>query len=360
MNLRLWPTIALAVALSRNVFAAGSYGADAAQGEEPPVVKVEVEYLSDAVTDLKDAVGSVSHSDNDIHAKAASLFGRIPVAATVNAGGARLRGWSKPKVHTAQYLNGPEREDVSVEGMSDSVFNTLSSRRVPPPSELTEAYLHGENMEAAGLKNYDGQTMLGNGQLGVYMYKGAEQVGIYFNKMMRLVQEYAGNEFAAATDVHESAHSRDHQGGDLNPVDVRYGETLAYRTEYLWLNMIDPTGEKLSWARATIGKFAAGSRKAPQFVGEYLEHLAMIRDYGNRDDFYGLVVKLGYKDGHHHPSHQPDQESGRSKKDHDDHDGHDHGDHGKDRGDHDVENAERPDQDPDQPPPLVRYVEFPG
>jgi hypothetical protein len=357
MSTRLWLCAALLFSVSGNTYASGSYGADAAQSDQPPVVKVEVEYLSDAVTDLKDAVGSDGFSDNDVYAKAASLFGRIPIAATTNTGGAKFRGWSKPKIYTGQYAEGHEREDISIQGMSDSVFNTLSTQKVPPPSELVDAYLHGEEMKNAGLKNYDDQGTLGNGQLGVYMYKGKEQLAIYFNKMMRLVQSYAGNEFAAATAVHEDAHSRDHERGELNPVDVLYGETLAYRTEYLWLNMIDPTGEKLSWARTTIGKFAKGSRKAPKFVGEYLEHLAMIRDFGNRDDFYGLVTKLGYKDGKH-PSHQHGQEPGRSKGDHDDHEGHDHDGH--DHGGRDVENAERPGEDPNQPPPLVRYVAFPG
>ncbi len=102
--------------------------------------------------------------------------------------------------------------------------------------------------------------------------------------------------------------------------------------------MMDPTGEKLSWARATLGKFAKGRRQAPKFVGEYLEHLAMIRDYGNRDDFYGLVAKLGYQDRHNQP-------------------GHGHGEPGHDD---DVENAERPDHEDPERPPLVRYVDFPG
>jgi len=337
--------VAGAVALSALPAAAsGSYEAAA----DEPVVVHKVDYLDEAVDDLQDAVRSDFLSDNDVHAKASALFGRIIRKDTAEIGTVQVRGWAKPKIHTAAFREANGSEDISVEGMSNAVFKTLMASDVPPPTEIMDAYVYGEDLERDGLKNYDDGKFLGKGQLGVYMYKGAKKVGVYFNKFMRSVQSWVGNEFAAATDMHESAHSRDHTKGELNPVEVRRGEVLAYRTEYLWLNMMDPTGQKLSYARATFGKFAQGPNKAPKFVAEYLEHLAKIRYYGNKDDFLGLVDELGYRDKHNH-SHHPHGSDAPGRQDHDPkHEGHE-----------DEENAERPG-DEDGPPALVRYVNFPG
>ena len=38
-------------------------------------------------------------------------------------------------------------------------------------------------------------------------------------------------------------------------------------------------------ARSTVGKFASGKLKGPDYVGDYLEHLASVRDYGDKGDF---------------------------------------------------------------------------
>ncbi|MFH2203008.1 MAG: hypothetical protein ABIJ96_07830 [Elusimicrobiota bacterium] len=318
--------------------AAGSYGA-AAAADEPVVVHAKVDYLDSAVDDLRDAVRNDGYSDNDVHAKASVLFGSIVRKDSTAIGTLHVRGWAKPSIHTTAFRTGQSRENITVDGMSAAVYKTLMASDVPPPTEIMDAYVYGEDLEKDGLKNYDDGKILGRGQLGVYMYRGSEKVGVYFNKFMRSVQAWVGNEFAAATDMHESAHSRDHTKGELNPVEVRRGEVLAYKTEYLWLNLMDPTGQKLSWARATFGKFAQGADKAPEFVSEYLEHLAKIRYYGNKDDFLGLVDELGYRDKHNHA-------------------GAPHGSDAPGRRD-DAEKAERPGEE-DGPPALVQYVNFPG
>jgi hypothetical protein len=280
--------------------AAGSYSAEAYQ---PPVVGVDASYLGDAVGSLRDAVAN-SPSDGQIYAQANALFGnQIPSQATTYGGNVRLKGWTKPVIHSEEFKRKQEREDISVGGISDRVYNTLMASEVPPPTEVIDSYLYGEELEKAGLSAYDAKNALGKGVLGLYKYTKDSAIGVFFNRSMKTVQSWVGNEFAAATKMHEDGHARDHMRGQLNPVQVKKGETQAYRTEYEWLKIMDPTGEKLSWARATIGKFAQGSRKAPEFVGKYLEHLAMIRRFGDSDDFAGLVVALGYRDRSDNPFH---------------------------------------------------------
>lgn len=258
-------------------------------------VGTSVDYLDRESDGLRDAAANLTLSEDHLYARAQALWGRIPGEDTTGIGPVTLRGWEKPKIHTAEYQAREERETINIDGISQEVRNRILQSEVPEP-EVLEAYRYGEALKSSQMKTYDEDGQLGGGVLGVYKYTRDSAIGIFLNQMMRRVQAWAGNEFAAATDLHENAHARDHNKGHLNPVEVKKGEKLAYKTEFLWLQMMDPKGEKLSWARATIGKFATGPAKAPQFVGEYLEHLAMIRRFGEVGDYDGLVTALGYRD----------------------------------------------------------------
>lgn len=258
-----------------------------------PVVHAEV--IDGQVQEIQAGLDAGAVDSEDLSARVAALFGQIPDGGGLRTRPVRLRGWYKPRIFAGASKD-ESREQNSVLGLAEATREGLRESE-EASAEVVEAYLHGEQMRERGLAGYDQDGQLGGGQLGVYVYTPEQALAIRYNDRMREVQEYAGNEWAVATKIHEDAHARDHIKGELNPIQVRKGEVLAYKTEYLWLQMIDPTGEKLSWARATIGKFAPASSKAPPFVGQYLEHLAMIRDYGDRGDFPGLVAALGYQDG---------------------------------------------------------------
>lgn len=322
--------------------------------QEATVVTVHTDHLRAEAESLRDAAANLSRdadggtTEEDIAIRAAALFGAANRSDSSAIGPVDLTGWFKPEIHTWKFKENNEREETSVQGISTRMRKTMTDSQVPLPNDLVEAYLYGEEMLAGDAKKYDENDELPGGVLGVYKYTKDAAIGIFFNRMMKQVQSWAGNEFAAATDVHESAHARDHAQGKLNPVQVRKGETLAYRTEFLWLNLMDPTGQKLSWARATIGKFAAGPGKAPKFVANYLEHLAMIRDFGERDDFDGLVAALGYQDRADNPFHNA--EHGSAER------GHNCAEHG-------LRMLSTQTKDPARShaeAATVRYVEFPG
>ncbi|HAH07343.1 MAG TPA: hypothetical protein DCM05_12620 [Elusimicrobia bacterium] len=271
-----------AFAPSSGAAAQASFSASSAEESQ------RVDYLEDKATELKDAVANPTLDNQDIHALASRLFERLPEETTADVPAVNLRGWKKPDL----------RSEESVDGLMQKMREGLETNDVPPPAQdqMLGAYQYGEAMRKASKMYYDQEDELQPGQIGAYVYTKDSAIKIIFNKGMRLLQRFLGDDFAAATAVHEAGHTRDHFAGELNPVQVRKGEKLAFQSEYWWLKIIDPTGEKLSFARASIGKFATGKMKAPESVCEYLEHLASIRDYGDKGDFDGLVDSLGYKD----------------------------------------------------------------
>lgn len=165
---------------------------------------------------------------------------------------------------------------------------------------------------------YDDGSVLGSNQLGAYVYKKEGPVGIYFNKVFRTLQQHLGDGFTAATLFHETGHAHDDACGHLNPKEVKKGEEVAFKTEYLWLRTLDPSGQKLAWARH---KYCVADTGSPEMVCKYLKHLAMILDYGSKDDFAGLVDHLGYQDreedpfAHDHSSDDAENEPNRESDD---------------------------------------------
>lgn len=267
---------------------AASAAAEGSFSASSPEESRRVEYLEDKAAELKDAVANPTLDHQDIHALASRLFERLPEETTADVPAVNLRGWKKPDL----------RSEETVDGLMTKMREGLETYEVPAAAQdrMLGAYQYGESMRQAGKMFYDREDELQAGQIGAYVYTKDSAIKIIYNKGMRLLQRFLGDEFAAATAVHESAHTHDHFEGGLNPVEVRKGEKVAFQSEYWWLKIIDPTGEKLSFARATVGKFATGKLKAPEAVCEYLEHLAQIREHGDKGDIEGLVDSLGYQD----------------------------------------------------------------
>lgn len=262
--------------------------------ETGPVGAIEVE------TDrLQDALSNPATSKAELHGRAEALFGGMlrPEASAV--GGMSLRGWDKPDMSS---------ED-SVSGLIDRSGNTIAAAKfktnaeAPPSPELIDAWHSGRELTAEGMVKYDDEDKLGKGTLGAYLYTKTEAIGIVFNKHFKSIQRWLGDEFAAATAIHESAHARDHGKGQLNAKEVKKGEKQAFETEYKYLRLVDPKGQKLAWARVN---FCSPDTMAPKLVCDYLTHLAKISWYGEKGDWDGLVSSLGYQDraedpfAHHH------------------------------------------------------------
>ncbi|MBI5243223.1 MAG: hypothetical protein HY922_05975 [Elusimicrobia bacterium] len=289
MTVGLTLLLAACAGLSRAA-SAGSFSASSVEESSP-----RVEYIEDKAAELKDAVANPTSDAQQLHALAQRLFERIPEKTSSDIPAVSLRGWEKPE----------RRSEGNVDGLMQKMREGLEIHEVPAPAQtqMIDAYLYGDAMRRDRLMRYDEDDKLTPAQIGAYEYTEDSAVAILYNKAMRIIQRFLGDEFAASTAVHESAHTRDHYQGKLNPIEVKKGEKLAFETEYWWLKIVDPSGEKLCWARATLGKFGAGRLKAPDYVGDYLEHLASIRDYGDKGDLASLVDKLGYQDRKVNPFH---------------------------------------------------------
>ena len=278
-----------ACALSRSAVA-GSFSASSAENNGQQVV-----YIEDKTNELKDAVVNPGSDTQDLHSLAQRLFDRVSENTAAEIPAVNLRGWEKPSGKTEE----------NVDGIMQTVRGALETSDVPAParSKMINAYFQGDAMRRDHKMDYDEKGELNASQAGAYVYSEQSAIGIILNKAMLDIQRFVGDEFAAATAVHESAHARDDAEGNLNPIQVKKGEKAAFETEYWWLKIMDPTGEKLCWARSTVGRFASGKLKGPDYVGDYLEHLASVRDYGDKGDFDGLVDSLGYKDRTVNPFH---------------------------------------------------------
>lgn len=259
-----------------------SYGATI--GDEATLTTLRTKELEQKARSLDHEADDLRVPDSQVRDRAQAMFDGVTQDDASAVGGVVLRGWDKPDFDTNQ----------DVDGMLHKVRSTISSAKAPPAPELDEARDYGESMRGRGLMGYDEEGALGDGTLGVYMYTKSAPIGIYYNRFMRVLQAYLGDQFAAATAVHEAAHSRDHAQGRLSPRRVKDGEKLAYQTEYWWLKTMDPKGHKLAWARVTF--CGEGGASAPKEVCSALEHYARIQHYGDRGDYDGLVVALGYQD----------------------------------------------------------------
>ena len=262
--------------------------------ETGPVGDIEAE------TDkLQDALSNPATSKAELHGRAEALFGGMLRQEASAVGGVTLRGWDKPDMTS----------DDSVSGLIDRSGNTIAAAKfktnadAPPAPELIDAWHSGREMTADGMVKYDDEDKLGKGTLGAYLYTKTAAIGIVFNKHFKDIQRWLGDEFAAATAIHEAAHARDHAKGELNAKEVKKGEKQAFETEYKYLRLVDPKGQKLAWARVN---FCSPSTMAPKLVCDYLTHLAKISWYGEKGDWDGLVAGLGYQDraddpfAHHH------------------------------------------------------------
>lgn len=255
--------------------------------------------------ELKDAVATPMYRDEDVAALAHDFFGKIP-GATIKVEG-KFRGWD--------FEPAAEKSETSVARLIETADKRLLyfNKNVPAP-ELLEAQSYAHAVNGAGKLDFDRAGSMDKSQMGVYEYfaKKMELGVIKLNNLLKEVAAEAGDAFAYATVAHESGHTRDHQHGKLSPKDVIAGEVRAFKTQYQWISVIDPYGERLAFLRT---KLMAEQERSPSAVRgrvlTYMNHLADVAETGGDEKkLRELVIKLGY-DEHGH-DHSPG-------------DGHDHG-----------------------------------
>ena len=255
--------------------------------------------------ELRDAVATPMYGDEDVAALAHDFFGKIP--GTVIKVEKKFRGWD--------FEPAPEQTETSVASLVETADKRLTyyNKTVPAP-ELLEAQGYARTMNSARKMDFDRSGEMGASQMGVYEYFSTKMAlgVIKLNTFLKAVAAEAGDAFAYATVAHEAGHTRDHQRGKLSPKAVIDGEVAAFKTQYQWLSVIDPYGERLAFLRT---KLMAEQEILPSAmrgrVLAYMNHLADVAETGGDEKkLRELVLKLGYGEGDH--NHSPD-------------DGHDHG-----------------------------------
>lgn len=249
------------------------------------------EAFESEVTELRDAVASPMVPDAKVYDEARDLFETMPrtnINVEVN-----LRGWDKETDIRGQ------KADVS--RLFTSARKKLSDLNTPmPPSELRGALGYADSMHSLG-KIEEGVSMKEN-QMGAYAWIKTALGDIQLNKALAFIAGQIGDALAFATIAHEAGHARDHQQGKLDGKNVIEGEVSAFRTQYQWLKLVDPHGERVAWLRAVM---MHRQKESPSALNEttlaYLVHLAKLHDtQGEEAKLRAFVHEMGYEDDHGH------------------------------------------------------------
>lgn len=249
--------------------------------------------------DLRDAVASPSRSAFAIHDQAAGFFEGV------------LR--ETPLVRPKPHFMDRERVDGHV-GTVDGMIETAQQRwdhyrlrtAEVPPAELEGAITYARDLREQKRAGFDKTGKMADNQMGVFRYAKDKLQGglVEINRRMALLATRIGEAFSYATLVHEAAHARARESGRLDPQHVIDGEVEAYRVEYEWLKVVDPSMERLIVLHVTLSRFVElhpEDRLTAQAVG-YVKHLIDLYDTGGEESkLREYVKKLGYEeaDGDH-------------------------------------------------------------
>lgn len=252
------------------------------------------------VGELKDAVISPATPEPQLYERAKDIFEKMPE--TKVSVKVQWRGWDRGPA--------PKGEEADVEKLMTAAREKLSDLNVNVPSDLSGAMGMAGDLQSKGKMSMDGglkAEVMGRYE---YLRHNAELGAVKLNKALGKIAAKVGELIAFATVAHEAGHARDHQQGKLSPDAVIKGEILAFKTQYHWLKVVDPHGEKVAWLRTVV---ADQEKSSPSGMGKttlaYLEHLAKLHDTnGEESKIEGLVKELGYEehdhdedDGHKHP-----------------------------------------------------------
>jgi len=267
----------------------------AQQFVDPAMLKARADSLRDAVSDMN--VSNVS-----IKTRAHGFFDKLPEERLVVSAGNYRR---------------MEREAVkgelgTIEGMTDMADLRIAewkrTHTEPPPVDLEIAVSQARSLQETKALGYDEEGKLAPNQMGIFKYMRDRFDGgaVKLNERMKILGALVGDAFTYATVAHEAQHSVDRKAGKLTPEEEIAGEISAFKTQYLWLKLMDPSGEKMLTLHGTLTM--AWRREQDPEVKEalhnavvYLEHLSsVVETNGKEDELRKLIEKLGYSDDHKH------------------------------------------------------------
>jgi len=259
-----------------------------AQNDDGAVV-VPISAVAADVGQLHDAVASPNNNETFVHADAAAFFDRLQ---------GRTPGF-RPTPH---YM---DREPVdghvgTVDGMLDTAqkrWDYFKQCNVPD-ERLDEAIKYAKAMHGAKLIQFD--PKLPENQMGEFRYtkdKRDDPGAIKLNARLALLATRIGEAFAYATVVHEAAHAKAWKDGRLKPETTIDNEVEAYRAQYEWLKVIDPSRDRLVVLHSTLKLRLElhPEDKVSLLSLDYVSHLLQVYDTkGEEAALKELIKKLGY------------------------------------------------------------------
>ncbi|MFI5345935.1 MAG: hypothetical protein ACHQ51_06130 [Elusimicrobiota bacterium] len=271
----------------------GPAPADDSSGAAPALVNPEA--VRKQNDELRDAVASPSSSDYGVHDRAAGFFESLQ----------RETPLVRPVAH---YM---DREPLdghvgTVDGMIATAQQRydhyrMKSADIPNP-ELDRAIAYAKDLRDQKRADFDRTGAMAENQMGVFRYAKDKLEGgmVQINARMALLATRIGEAFAYATLVHEAAHARARAEGRLTPEKVIDGEVEAYRVQYRWLKLVDPSGERLIVLHDGWSNYM---KKHPEdrvtaLAITYVEHLVdLYNTDGDERKLREYVKKLGYEEG---------------------------------------------------------------
>ena len=274
---------------------------EAASATPAPQEFVDPATLKARADALRDAVADPSVSDISVKTRSAGFFDKLPEQTLV-----------VPVRHRLM-----DREPVAgklgtIEGMQAEADRRIEKWKrehvEPPPPDLEGAVDEARGLKDSKRLSYDDEGELKENQMGIYKYvpKSVERGLVKLNEDMKVLTALVGECFTYATVAHEARHARDHAQGNLSPEKEIEGEINAFRTQYLWLKLMDPTGERMLTLHGSLRlqRDRASDPKLKALLNQgvvYLEHLSDVVETNGRDEeLKKLVEKLGYSNHHDH------------------------------------------------------------
>lgn len=251
---------------------------------------------------------SIQQRADDLHgAAAAGSSGEADVAAR----GQRLSDAVSGK--TPLFKPAPRRMDrepvdghvgdmTGIAAVGTPRLDAYRKRFGPPPADLAAAVRYVNDLMTQGRLGFDASGTMPDNQMGQFDYdKDKSQVGhISINPWMKLMVTRIGDAFAYAAVVHQSAHALSHSERRLDAKRVTDAELEAYRVQYEWLTVMDPSSERLvvlnSALRLQLERHPEDHVTALSL--KYTDHLLKLWDtHGKEKELREFIRKLGYHDG---------------------------------------------------------------
>lgn len=247
----------------------------------------------EAVDALKSIATNASASESAILAMANGTLDRMPYEHFQ----VPVRSWRSWDIVKPNEL--PETP-ADIDRLLESARKRRSSSRADVPLPVRQAMDRASQMNQEGRMGFNA---LADHVMGFYRYwKGKMTLGVIkLNEDLSALATLIGDDLVYSTVVHEDTHAADHQDGKLDGHGTIAVEVSAFKTENMWLKVVDPYAERVCFLRAKLmNMMLRNPCRLFQQALNYLRHLADIQaTNGDEQKLRELAVRRGYRDDTH-------------------------------------------------------------